>query len=138
MGEWINGVKRIIGRIIIVLGDIYTVPWTDYSGDTTIVGWSSFATKQLNYKQLGKLVFVQLWLDGTSNNAATTFTLPFTAAAANFSTTIRIMNDGTYDLGTLTLGASGSTASVSPAITGGTWTASGTKRVLGEFWYEAA
>ncbi len=114
---------------------VTAVPWTDYSGTSTIVGWTSYTTKQLNYKKIGTLVFVQMWLDGTSNNIATTFTLPFAAVAANFGGPIRIMDNGTYALGIYTLPGSSSLVTVLPAPTGGTWTASGTKRVLGEFWY---
>ena len=118
--------------------DTFYGTWTDYSSTSTIVGWSSYTTKQLNYKKDGTRVYVQFWLDGTSDSNAVNFTLPYTANTANYSQIVRIMDNGTYATGCITLGASSSTVSAYPAATGGTWTTSGNKRVLGEFWYEAA
>jgi hypothetical protein len=123
-------------------GDVYTVPWTSYAGISTITGWASFSTKHLKYKKVGKTVFVQFWLDGVSggtDGTVATFTLPFTVSAnASISTVLRIMNNGTYAVGTLTMGSGGSQVSIYPQIAGGNWIASGTKRALGEFWYQIA
>src|SRR5205814_10418940 len=61
-------------------GDIYTVAWMDYSATSTIVVWTSFTSKLIFYKKIGKDVFVQFELTGTSNATTSTFTLPFTMA----------------------------------------------------------
>jgi hypothetical protein len=57
-------------------GDLYTVTWTDYSGSSTIVGWTT-PTAKIRYKKIGKLVWVQYQITGTSNAGTTSFTLPF-------------------------------------------------------------
>lgn len=54
--------------------------WTDYSATSTIVGWTSFTVKQIFYKQIGKTVFVSVYLAGTSNATNITFTLPLPAS----------------------------------------------------------
>lgn len=50
--------------------------WVDYSATSTIVGWSSFTTKIIRYRIIGKQMFVSFFLSGTSNSISLTFTLP--------------------------------------------------------------
>ncbi len=127
---------------LVVDGNLYTDAWIDYSATSTIVGWSSFTYKELAYKRVGKLVFCVYNFDGTSNNVNTTFTLPFnmtSVGATSIQHTFRAMdNTGAYEVG-LGFASSGSNViSLKHTIAGAAWTASGTKRAFGSFWYEAA
>jgi len=128
---------------VIVSGDLYTAAWTDYSGTSTVIGWSSFTTKVIMYKKVGNLVFVAFKLTGVSNAGTVTFTLPYTAA----NTTVEFngihpyaMDNGARINGIATFAMPANTAQVYsfPDAADGAWTASGTKDVRGEFWYEAA
>jgi hypothetical protein len=122
-------------------GDLYSVPWTDYSGTSTIVGWSSFTTKKIYYKKIGKLVFVDYNLDGTSDNTALTFTLPYaTSTLLPDPTSIIVwaMNNGVANTGYVRIPANSSTVTFYRDVLGNTWTAANRKYVLGQFFYEAA
>src|SRR6266487_3580153 len=123
--------------------------FTDYSSSSTIVGWSSLSTTIIQYAQVGKVVFVNFALRGTSNSTAASFTLPVaavainggantlsfdTASGLNFdngsiqSTPARIYIDPTVSDSLVTLVRSMGVNS---------WTASGTKDVRGMFSYQA-
>ena len=124
-------------------GDIYTTAWTDYSASSTIVGWSSFSTKVIRYKKVGKLVYVGFNLYGTSDSPDTSFTLPYTAAntGVHFGSLLwSAIDNGT----TITqacrffVTAGSSTVNCYTDMASGAWTASGTKYISGQFWYEAA
>ena len=117
--------------------------WIDYSGTSSITGWSSFTTKVLKYKKQGNILFVQVNLIGTSNSTSTSFTLPFSlsASSADIVAIAYVENSGR---GTSGVGSiSGSTATVSYLTSGTptptlsvTWTNSGTKRVTGTFFIQ--
>jgi len=116
--------------------------WTDYFATSTIVGWAAGKTGNIMVKKIGKTVFVSYFINGTSDNATTTFTVPYTAEA-----TISHQVPCGYSID------NGST-SVNPAyiyITGGSttitakksmadadFTSSGAKRIAGQFFYESA
>jgi hypothetical protein len=53
--------------------------FTDWSGSASPVGFSATAFVEVYYKKIGKSVFMQFLIDGTSNASATSFTLPFAA-----------------------------------------------------------
>lgn len=58
--------------------------FTDYSSTSTIAGFSSFTTKQIQYLRHGKLLYVQIDLRCASPNSSgttTTFTIPFNASS---------------------------------------------------------
>lgn len=111
--------------------------WTDYSATSTIVGWSSYTTKQIYYKDIGKTRFVYFYLDGTSNSTSATFTLP--SASHNSIQTeasIRCADSGTQQAnGVLWLPANSSTVTMYKS-TLGAWTNSGTKTCVGQFTYQ--
>lgn len=123
-------------------GDIYSVPWTDYSGTSSVVGWASFLSKKIYYKRIGKTVFVQFEIAGTSggaNGTVATFTLPYSQTNATGSLVIiaRIMNNGTYDnSGHYILTANSGTVNVYKGAQSAAWTATGSKRVYGAFRYQ--
>lgn len=118
-----------------------TMDWIDYSATSTIVGWSSFTTKQLSYRYLTTdTVMVSFLLIGTSNNGASSFTVPST------------LTDSLYVPGGLNVDAGVALAST-PQIKGiaassvinlyrdliGTgWTNAGTKGIAGQFIYRSA
>ncbi len=112
----------------------------DYSGTSTVVGFSSFSVKQIYIKKIGKLVHVDVYLYGTSNtNNDITFTLPYANAlgtAAGYTPIFRYDN-GTMDgLGCLFFnGASSIRVTKNLTGVGNEWTASGNKGIIGHFTY---
>ena len=119
-------------------GDIYTVQFTEYSATSTIVGWSSFSSKYIRYKKIGKLMFVQFYLTGESDDTATTFTLPYSLTTnPPIYVVCKIINGGAAaTIGLLGMAISNNVVYLYPAITGGPWSASGGKEAIGQFWYE--
>jgi hypothetical protein len=116
-------------------------PWIDFSEQSTIVGWSSYTTKQIRYKVIGSTIYVYYNIDGTSNSTATTFTLPIIPKTISAATYMYAMDNAVYQVGLLAqLSATGIvvTASRYSSITGiiSTWTASGRKHIQGQFFYE--
>lgn len=114
--------------------------WADFSARSTIVGWTSFATKSIFVKKIGKTVFVSFYISGVSNDANTTFTLPYTAAAGITNQgACRIQdNTGATATGLWSLGGGASMVGVYSSMAAANWTASGDKQVIGQFFYEAA
>ncbi len=116
-------------------------PWIDFSEQSTIVGWSSFTTKIIRYKVVGNIVYVNYSLGGVSNSTTTSFTVPFvakapTVAAAGFTADNGIFTTTGY------VGIAGNnvlgrrpTSNTNVGIST-TWTASGTKEITGQFFYE--
>ncbi len=129
------------GGLINVAGDLYTTALTDYSGTSTVVGWTSFTSKQIWYKKVGKLVYVWFTLKGTSNATTTSFTLPI---ANNGSFEVISFCGRCLDTGAdlqsppyVSLAASASTANVL-RYNAAAWTASGVKEINGQFVYQTA
>jgi len=124
-------------------GDAYTVAWTDYFASSTKSGWAASPTGVINYKKVGKLVFVSFYITGTSDNTHATFTLPYAIAnsTTSFNTIIEAQDNGVNAMGYCRVNPGVSTTTVycykgtdTPL---GAWTNSGTKYVVGSFWYEA-
>ena len=117
----------------------------DYSSSVTATGWSSTTAKVLHYKKKGTSVHLFFRISGTSDSTSASINLPFTAindATDNihFINNIRAMDNGAW----LAAGAQARIVENSATLTfetssdGSGWTASGTKDVLGEIWYEIA
>jgi hypothetical protein len=118
--------------------DIVTaVSWKDYSATSTIVGWSSFSEKAIEYKKIGKLVFVNFRLRGTSDDTSTTFTLPYSEEHVGHPIFMCRSEDNSNLAIAFGQMLSGSTVSLWPDLAASAWTSSGTKSVYGQFWYEA-
>ena len=114
---------------------VTSVAWTDYSGTSTIVGWTSYTVKEIWYKKIGKLVFVQFDIEGTSDDTVATFTLPFNKQTdVNEIVTIRVVDDGTAYIGFLSISAA--IVTCYSDIAAGAWINSGNKYVYGQFWYQ--
>lgn len=124
-------------------GDVYTVGWTDYSATSTIVGWSSYITKKIYYKKIGKLCFINFAIRGTSDSTAASFTLPYTSsndeAGTGFMAAVQIKDNGT-DLttpGRVRVQPNEDVLYGYKDMVSGAWTNSGEKMIRGQFWYEA-
>jgi hypothetical protein len=140
--KWKNG---YFAGIMKVLGDIYTVVWTDYAATSTIVGFSSVSEKFIYYKKVGKLVFVNAYIVGTSNATGFSFTVPYESAAAGSAGALWTFPCYGIDAGTpmstparAELPPSSQVVTLSKDMAGTVWTNSGNKRINVAMWYEAA
>ena len=116
-------------------------PWIDFSEQSTIVGWSSYTNKQIRYKQIGNIVYVAFNILGTSNSTSTTFTIPIlprtpingnvTYGADSSGTQIALVGQATVPSNIVTMYRFTSVSAVTIS-----WTASGTKQINGQFFYE--
>ena len=134
---------RATGSIQLGGDDIYTVPWTNYSGSSNIIGWASFTTKVIEYKKIGKLVFVNYYIIGTSGGSdgtKATFTLPFTHGQAGVPSfnMAKARNNGANLNGKGWGRMLGNVATFYINESEGSWIASGSKVLIGQFQYEAA
>ena len=107
----------------------------DYYALSTVVGWSSLTTTILRYKKIGKLVLVQFRLIGTSNNANTSFTLPFSNALILYGPTTIMDNGGALTFGSVLINSASNVVNCYTSAAGTGWTASGEKRVQGSLLY---
>ena len=131
-------------RVWVERGDINTIPWTDYSGTSTIVGIQEAGNSHdIRYKRVGKTVFVNYRLAGTSDDTVLTFTLPYTATAGvdAFQAPTAYIMDNSVALvapGRTRLPASSAIVTVYRTITSAAWTGANTKMAVGQFVYETA
>lgn len=120
-------------------GDIYSAPWVDYSGTSTVTGWASFTEKRIEYKRFGHLVFVNYRLNGTSNSATTSFTVPYSEGQlGNPIWWNRSTNAGGAPVNAYGQFVSANLVGLYPTIGGSYtgWTASGSKACYGQFFYQ--
>ena len=113
----------------------------DYAATSTIVGWAATPTARIYIKKIGKTVFVNVTITGTSNSTEATFTVPYTAV--NYSGTMYGQlsvrdNGGTLVMSVVAMPDNSAIVTVSPTLSGGNWTNSGLKEIYGQFFYEAA
>jgi hypothetical protein len=108
--------------------------WIDYSSLSTIVGWSSFTTTNIFYKYLSEdLIMVIFSISGTSNSVDATFTLPFSNTNGySIHFQANVSNNGAANLGR-SLMTSGNLVDIRAGVSGGAFTASGTKSAFGQF-----
>lgn len=110
--------------------------WTEYSDTSTIVGWSSFTTKEIWYKKVGSIVYVKFHIIGTSNSTTTSFTLPHQHdGEMQIMVPHRVMDNGTWSIGFGFVNNNQNVYEFKVDAGASAWTASGTKRVIGEFFY---
>ena len=117
---------------------VTAIPWTDYSGTSTITGWTSYTEKVIDYlKIFGKLVFVHFRIAGESDSVATSFTVPFNEGhTGNPTNTCLTEDDGTRAIGFISINTG--LATIYPTAATGAWTNTGDKEIYGQFWYEIA
>ena len=117
-----------------------TTAWTDYSATSTITGWAAGKTAIIYYKKVGKTVFVSYNITGTSDAVSASFTIPVTSAAnIHYGVGYAVNAGATAAAGLVAMTGGGTTVQTFKDMVGSNnWTTSGTKTVLGEFWYESA
>jgi nitrogen fixation protein len=116
------------------LGDLI-----DYSTTSTVVGWSSFTNKQIYYRKIGKQIFCNFLLAGTSNSTDVTFTLPDSNNANVTAQTlsVQIVNNGAISNtpGRVITNLSSNVVTVNRDRSQTAFTNTGTKTVSGQFFY---
>lgn len=122
-------------------GDLYTTDWTDYSGTSTIIGFTGAWTKKvLKYRKVGKIVYVHFKLYAAASGTAVSFTLPV-AATADCEVDVACSGyDNSAYLATPSLISSAgvSTVNIYKDFANAAWTNSGNRQVTGQFWYATA
>ena len=109
-------------------------PWIDFSEQSTIVGWSTFTQKTIRYKVVGKMVFLQVQIVGTSNSTTTSISLPFISAISS-QNIIFVQSAGTNQAGVLAFAPNNNTATF--LLIGGTSiAATGGKAIIFNTFYE--
>lgn len=112
--------------------------WVDYSAQSTIVGWSTFTRKNIQYRYLNyNTIFVLYDLAGTSNNTQSTFSLPV-ISKDNVATCIAKLSDNSVALSTSGLALvelNTNTVLLYSTLASAAWTASGSKSMMGQFIY---
>jgi len=139
-----DGSKKLVSKSVAdTLTALGVGAWTDYSASSTIVGWSS-KSSSIRYKIIDKLCFVFFSIGGTSNSTSVSFTLPTAYRTGTgfdlYAGGVVIVNNGSYSLnpGKVSMTAGYANVNVYADHNGAGWTASGTKSVYGEFFYEIA
>lgn len=139
--QTVAGVKTFSNDVVLS-ADIYTTGWTDYSGTTSLTGFSATSTLKVFYKKLGKLVFLFWDITGTSNSALFSFTLPVTRSTdAGFNITGPIgavNNTAALAGGIYQIASAGTSITFFTSGTGGSWVASGVKASYGQCTYQSA
>jgi len=118
--------------------------WSDYYASSTIVGWNALTSgrREIKYKKIGSVVAVSFHLEGSSNNIATTFTLPYNLMATDMewrSRSVWTYNNSVSDddAGTLLI-ATGSNLCRVERIGGAAWSTSNNKIASGSFVFPTA
>ncbi len=120
---------------------VTSVPRTDYSGTSTIVGWSGYTTKEIWYSKVGKKVFVWFDITGTSDATTASFTLPYSNNAdVLLSSFMAAQDNGSWVSSWCSIATSAAVVICYPSVGGASsgWTNSGTKTVRGHFVFETA
>ena len=114
--------------------------WADYSATSTIIGWSAFTTKVLEYKLIDDIMFVFVNIVGTSNATGVTFTLPKAAVLAGKFKCLHCMDNGQWRAvnGVVSLGASSNVATCTLDGDATAWTNANQKSIQGQFFYKTA
>ena len=105
----------------------------------TVTGWAAGYTCNARYCKVGKLVSVKIQIMGTSNSTNVYITLPFASVADSVFAWAYALDNGTAQA-TPAYVVLDSTSRIRVLLdaTGKPWTASGGKRVMTTFTYEAA
>jgi hypothetical protein len=110
----------------------------DYSASASPQGWAATPSTSVWYKKIGKMVFVLFDISGTSNDTIANFNAPFsqdTRQSWDGITSLMLDNgSGLAYPGRVSIGSGHIT--IYKDMYTGAFTASGSKRVHGEFWYQ--
>jgi len=136
-GEAMSSVRTKLNSVITGINILDPVDWTDYSSTSTVVGWSSTTTKIIRYRIIGKQIFVQYIISGTSNSISTTFTIPNNCVNISAAFTTYAFNNGVNQgITHATASAASNVITFYSSGTGAAWTASGTKTIRGNIFIE--
>jgi len=114
--------------------------WVDYAGSSIISGWSSFSTKDIQYRYLNlNTVLVNFVLVGTSNASSSSFTIPSTCLSTVTCASGLAGDNGTLSVspGKILCTPGSNLVILSKDLTGANWTASGIKSIAGQFIYRS-
>jgi hypothetical protein len=118
--------------------------WANYGATSTVVGFSGSPTKEIYVKKIGKTVFVNYYITGTSNATNLTFTLPYTASSTStaWGSLCILTEDNATVLAVPAkaqiVGGASTVTAYKDATGAVNWTNSGAKSILGQFFYESA
>jgi hypothetical protein len=114
----------IAGGNLIAEGDIYTNEFGDYSLASSPSGWGSYTHKFVGASKLGKIVDLDINLDGVSNSTTASITVPWAARNDGEDQTgfIQARDSSTVYTGWWKLPANSTTMSFSPFYSA-TWRA---------------
>jgi len=110
----------------------------NYFSSSTIVGWAASPTGSIFYKKIGKTVFVDFYITGTSNNTATSFTVPYQSRATGSDRTLfrAVNNSGAPVMAYGYIDPSTALVVLTSDLAVSAWTASGTKVIIGSIRYD--
>lgn len=115
--------------------------WVDYSGTSTVTGWSSTTTKVIKYTVIGKVAIIEFAIQGTSNTTTVTFTTPFTNLSSSKARGCYGADNGVAIAAGAVAWANSNSGTVTVYTNwalASTWTASGNKHVVGSIELEIA
>jgi len=120
-------------------GKVTDSAWVDYSATSTIVGFTAYNVKLIQYRLLGnKTMIVQFQIESTAANGsgtATSFTLPFNASSWGTQYFIyhSLNNTTTQAASVATLAAGSNVVNFYPSSsTGSLWTTATTRHLQGQ------
>lgn len=114
-----------------------TAAFTDISGTVTVNGFSGTPTVVFRQCVIGKIVHIEFNISGTSNSTSFTVTGLPKASLNAWTLVFFIANNGANAISIGSMSASGTTITFSPTVNSATWTASGNKVAIGNFFYES-
>jgi hypothetical protein len=110
--------------------------WINISTTSTIVGFSAFAQRFIYYKIIDNYIFIDFYIEGTSNSTSFTFTSPFnnTSGASKFGSCGYNVNGGSPILNPARIIISNNSNIVNITLNfgGAAYTATGTKGCAGQ------
>lgn len=141
--DHVAGAKVIMTAVPSHYGDLGKIPGSDAWSTwvPVITGFSGTPTAtRANYFKIGRIVFIDLLITGTSNATTFTFTLPYASEGAGLNLPCRVTDSGTVQAGAglILLTASSTTADVYKTLVPGAFTNSGTKAAYACFMYMAS
>lgn len=111
--------------------------WTTWT--PTVTGWAAGYVCIARYCKVGKMVSVKIRITGTSNSTSVYVTLPFTSVSDGvFAWAYALDNGTTTEIPAYVVLDTTSRIEVYLNAKGAYWTASGSKRMMTTFTYEAA
>ena len=134
-----NTNKKISRETLTNLDGVY-IPLTNFAGsNATIVGWSGTPAKQITYVVVGKILFMSVYINGTSNATTTRIDLPTGITGASYGVSqyqpCRVVNNGTLATtpGIAILPDAGTYIDFYTNYASAAWTSTGQKQVSGNF-----